>query len=895
MGILISLSVGLFIITSALVLPWVNRRRIHALQRETESLRLIIRRLKIAEMGEKEESPVPEQTPERPPLIVPQPQAGLDKATGAQAKEAEAQKPAAEERTSSSPAEAYDIKLSSPQPSFEQQFGARLPVWAGGIALALAGFFLVKYSIENNLMSPGVRVILGGMLGGAFLYAAEWVRSKPDFANGVRIAQSLSGAGIAVLYLSLFAATSLYQLIPYAAGFLGMAAVTALAVTLSLRHGPPIALLGLVGGFLTPALLGSGDPSVPALFLYLYFVFTGLMIVIARKNWWILSIPALLGAFLWVIVWMVHHFTPDDTLWLGLFLLAVSATIVVNSRHAYADDALKVTDVFALTSALNYIGVGGALILMGMIAGEAGFGALEWGLFGLLTLAGIALAYMDDRLYGFVPWLSMAVNVVMLFAWNTSDVGAYGVTLMFFALIYTGSGYALMSRARPPLSWAGLTAAAALGYYLLAYYKLHHTALATDLPPLFWGGAALLLAALAVWIVQEIRERASDHPQLEALLAIFAATATAFLSIGLTIELEREFLSVAFAAEMLAIAWINSRLPIKVLRPLCLVLACVFGFLLIPQVLLLVQLTAYSLVEAKLRLQESIPIVQWPLFQLGVPAVIFLGASYFLRRERDDTLVHGLELAAVALVAVMGYYLTRHAFHVEADILFVKAGFFERGVITNILFVYGLACFFIGRYGKRAAFSWSGAGLCAIALFRIAYFDLLLHNPLWAHQRIDGVLLFNSLLLPYGLPLLWSWCASRELSFLGRQDEAQWMRGCMLPLLFALISLNVRHFFHGDYLDGGAVTNAEIYSYSAVWLLLGIALLLAGTMRRDKMLRYASLGVMILTAAKVFLYDASELEGLYRVFSFFGLGLSLLALSWFYTRFVFGEDEQSAE
>ena len=39
--------------------------------------------------------------------------------------------------------------------------------------------------------------------------------------------------------------------------------------------------------------------------------------------------------------------------------------------------------------------------------------------------------------------------------------------------------------------------------------------------------------------------------------------------------------------------------------------------------------------------------------------------------------------------------------------------------------------------------------------------------------------------------------------------------------------------------------------------------------------------------AKVFLYDASALTGLLRVFSFFGLGLSLLSLSWFYTRFVF--------
>jgi uncharacterized membrane protein len=58
-------------------------------------------------------------------------------------------------------------------------------------------------------------------------------------------------------------------------------------------------------------------------------------------------------------------------------------------------------------------------------------------------------------------------------------------------------------------------------------------------------------------------------------------------------------------------------------------------------------------------------------------------------------------------------------------------------------------------------------------------------------------------------------------------------------------------------------------------------------LRRDHAIRIASLAIMILTAAKVFLYDASQLEGLMRVLSFLGLGLSLLGISWFYTRFVF--------
>jgi len=236
----------------------------------------------------------------------------------------------------------------------------------------------------------------------------------------------------------------------------------------------------------------------------------------------------------------------------------------------------------------------------------------------------------------------------------------------------------------------------------------------------------------------------------------------------------------------------------------------------------------------------------------------------------------------------MGYYLTRHAFHVDENVLFVKAGFIERGVITNILFVYGLACLWIGRNYLREAVTLSGLVLCGVAVFRIGYFDFIAYNPLWSSQTVGYDPLMNALLLTYGLPIILTWKATKELPHAGRPEWNAYGYGFVLLLAFALLSLNVRQLFHGTYLNGNATTNAEIYTYSVVWLLFGIALLFFGTIKKDKMVRVASLVIMILTVGKVFLYDASELEGLFRVFSFFGLGLSLIGLSWFYTRFVFG-------
>jgi uncharacterized membrane protein len=50
-------------------------------------------------------------------------------------------------------------------PSFEERLGTRWVLWVGGVALALGGVFLVRYSIERGLLGPAVRVFLGGVLG----------------------------------------------------------------------------------------------------------------------------------------------------------------------------------------------------------------------------------------------------------------------------------------------------------------------------------------------------------------------------------------------------------------------------------------------------------------------------------------------------------------------------------------------------------------------------------------------------------------------------------------------------------------------------------------------------------------------------------------------------------
>ncbi|MCJ7441713.1 MAG: DUF2339 domain-containing protein, partial [Thermoanaerobaculaceae bacterium] len=115
--------------------------------------------------------------------------------------------------------------------------------------------------------------------------------------------------------------------------------------------------------------------------------------------------------------------------------------------------------------------------------------------------------------------------------------------------------------------------------------------------------------------------------------------------------------------------------------------------------------------------------------------------------------------------------------------------------------------------------------------------------------------------------------------------------GLVLGLL--LLTLQVRQFFHGSYLDVGPLSEAENYTYSAAWILFALLLLAVGIARGGKVLRIASLVVVFLAVSKVFLYDLRQLRDLYRVLSFLGLGMSLLLISYLYQRFVFSGGERA--
>ena len=154
-------------------------------------------------------------------------------------------------------------------------------------------------------------------------------------------------------------------------------------------------------------------------------------------------------------------------------------------------------------------------------------------------------------------------------------------------------------------------------------------------------------------------------------------------------------------------------------------------------------------------------------------------------------------------------------------------------------------------------------------------------NPLLTNLEVGGGGVLNTLLIAYLLPALL--CVA-----LARQLEAPAPRIAAILWLFAYVTLETRRLFAGAWMGlDNEFSKSEIYAYSAVWLALGVALLVYGVWRASRETRYASAFFVFATTLKVFLYDFSGLEGVLRALSFIGLGLALIGIGLVYQRFVF--------
>jgi len=204
-----------------------------------------------------------------------------------------------------------------PKFDWESLVGVQLFSWIAGVALLLAAVFFLRYSINQGWLMPPVRMAIGIIVGIGLLVLCELkaARKYPVTAN------AMDAAAIAILFSTFFAARALWNLIGPVPAFALMVLVTAVAVLLSIRRDSVfIALLGLVGGFATPALLSTGENRPISLFTYLLLLNAGLAWVAIRKHWPLLTTLSFVFTVLYQWGWVMRFLTASQLpVALGIF------------------------------------------------------------------------------------------------------------------------------------------------------------------------------------------------------------------------------------------------------------------------------------------------------------------------------------------------------------------------------------------------------------------------------------------------------------------------------------------------------------------------------------------------------------------------------------------------
>jgi uncharacterized membrane protein len=753
---------------------------------------------------------------------------------------------------------------------FERLVAGRLLIWLGGIALVLAAVFLIRYSIDIGLMTPGARMIAAGLFGLVLIGAGEYAR-RGRLADDPRIAQALAGAGIAVLYATFYGSYRLHALIDSQAASAAMLAVTAAALALSLRHGMATAVMGLVGGFLTPLLVGDPEAGALPLLAYLALLDIALFLLAWRRGWTWLAAAAAVLSFVWTGFLIVQP-GERDALYSGGFvvMLALAASLA----RPGAGRQLVLIQPLAI-----------GLVQLALLVASTDFGAPAWGLFASLSAASLALAAMR-RDFAAAPPLALAFALVLLGAKAATGhdalvpAAAAGITALFGA-----GGLALAWWERETL-WTALSCAGFAGPLLIA------RALRPDLldrPA--WGALAALLALGPVFLVWAERARASGKAPAD--LALLAAGGAASVLAGAAVwDLAApDWVAAGWLAVALGAALAARRLGDLALGTVAM-LAALVAVLRSLWMAPLLSVTATDSLLGEPALAAGLPDATTALTAFAVPAFLLIAIRLALPPLPLGAR-RGLPLAAGLFAAAALYIWFKQAFGLADYEDFLRRGMIERTIITQALFaagwLLGAGIVRLPRIEPDLA-RLGGTILTAVAAARLVWFDMLLHNPRWTGQWVGTMPVLNLILPAFLLSAVWLYAARRRAAAATR--SGLWLAAFLLALV-AGIALMVRQAFHGAILTGFEVPTAEAYGYSLAGLIVAIGLILAGIRLPDKALRLAGLILLTATIVKVFLIDAADLEGVLRILSFLVLGVALIGIGRLYGPVLRAERDQA--
>lgn len=408
---------------------------------------------------------------------------------------------------------------------FENLVGGRLLIWVGGAALVVAAVFLIRYSIDIGLITPAMRMIAAAIFGIVLVGLGEWAHGSQRLADDKRVPQALVGAGLAILYATVYGSYILY-------GFLGlnlssalMLAITVAALLLSFRHGIGTAALGMIGGFLTPWLVGDPDAGAPPLLAYIALLNVAVFWIAWRRGWGWLAGVAVLASFAWTAVFLFRP-SPEDAVAAGWF--AVGLGIVAGLLKPAGTSltwiqpvAIAATEVMILTARIDVETLG-------------------WVAYAVIAIASVAITRIKDHVPA-VPAYVLVLGVLLIpVRFLLQDESGIASAAAGMTLLFGVGGLALAIERRSGL-WAALSAVGFAAPVLVL--RLTDAAL---LGPAEWGAAMAMLALGPIALVFVRRGQTSDGRMLDFLALLPALTAAGLLALAAVELLPSDLLSIGW-------------------------------------------------------------------------------------------------------------------------------------------------------------------------------------------------------------------------------------------------------------------------------------------------------------------------------------------------------------
>ena len=418
---------------------------------------------------------------------------------------------------------------------FESKVGLTLVNRIGAITLVLGVAFFFKWAVDNNWIGPAGRVILGLLAGFATLAAGDfiWRKRQQVFAQGI------TATGIAIVYLSLYAAFAFYRLIPQSAAFLLMVAATAMAAVLALRYKSfAIAALGSAGAYATPLLLSTGQDHPWFLFSYLLLLNFAATELAKRGAWPKLEIVSFVATVLIYGAWLFDRGTQPEKR-----LVATLAPLAFTTQRWRTQTPL----LFAFAQFLTAC----ALCLIWKPEDPV-FLPLA------LLVAAAGLAFAHTRSFQFA---TLSAFAGFWFEYSTDFMGTHepltsflGVTCGFVLFVLWSYWRLVLRRSVPTTLALSVLALNGVIYYVDSY-RLLQPHYHSWLGPLAAFVAAVYLA-FGLFFHRQTSASGVDHRPV--LLAL--GMALTFLTLAIPIQFTGFTITIAWAIQGAALTWIASRL-----------------------------------------------------------------------------------------------------------------------------------------------------------------------------------------------------------------------------------------------------------------------------------------------------------------------------------------------